>query len=707
MSFNGQNSSQKIPLAFALSSLMLFLIITLGAVISFSTYFNTKKAIEELTGSLFKEIAHKVFKITDNHFNEVEKINNLNVKLTNNKLISPNNQKVMGIYLKQIINSYPLFMWACFSDKNGSFTGAFRDKDGKTYLQLTNIKENGTTIKEKYYVNRHNEWMLIEKNPYLKFDPRKRPYYQKVLNSKKSAWIKPYLFFGSKRPGTTFATPYYAKSGELEGVFTIDFELNFISTFLSQLTVGVSGKGQVFIITNRGELIAHSKPELVLSKTDKLILGSDCKDPVVKNAARVLKVSEKNRLSLQADRKKQFYYDNEYYIVVTHPLVLDKDLNWQIVIAVPEDDFLRKVKQNNIVTMIITACAFVMAIIGGILLSKKISLPLKRVSKEMEDIGNLVIESKPFVPSLIKEINIMNDSIERTKNSLKSFNKYVPSGLVRYLMTQGIEAELGGEKKNLTVFFSDLADFTAISEQLSPEKLVKYLGIYLEETSNIIQSYQGTVDKYIGDAIMAFWGAPNSVENHALSACKAALAYQELLDKIMREWKQMGRKNIFRARIGINTGEVIVGNIGSPTRLNYTVIGDSVNLASRLESINKLYGTRIIISESTNSLVQSELKSRILDYVAVKGKTRGVAVYELVGSENKIEDSQKYLIDTYSKAMDLYKKRDWENAVKLFKDCLETNPHDKASQVIIQKCREYQKTPPPENWDGVSVLKNK
>ncbi len=206
---------------------------------------------------------------------------------------------------------------------------------------------------------------------------------------------------------------------------------------------------------------------------------------------------------------------------------------------------------------------------------------------------------------------------------------------------------------------------------------------------------------------MAFWGAPNSVENHALSACKAALAYQEMLDKIMREWKQMGRKNIFRARIGINTGEVIVGNIGSPTRLNYTVIGDSVNLASRLESINKLYGTRIIISESTNSLVQSELKSRILDYVAVKGKTRGVAVYELVGSENKIEDSQKYLIDTYSKAMDLYKKRDWENAVKLFKDCLETNPHDKASQVIIQKCREYQKTPPPENWDGVSVLKNK
>ena len=289
------------------------------------------------------------------------------------------------------------------------------------------------------------------------------------------------------------------------------------------------------------------------------------------------------------------------------------------------------------------------------------------------------------------------------KKGLRSFKKYVPADLVRQLIDLEKEAVLGGEKRTITILFSDIADFTTISEQLSAEALVEVLGVYFHEMSSIILQNGGTIDKYIGDAIMAFWGAPVPQTNHASLACMSALKCQDYLDRLAAAGKPF-----FRTRIGIHTGEVIVGNIGDEERLNYTIIGNSVNLANRLEGLSKYYGTRIIISDETMAQVAGEFVTRKLDLVAVKGQFHGMGVYELVGNGDDLAPDRLEFIELYHRAIDLYFRRRWQEALPIFQEALrKSGGADSASVLMAQRCTEYLATPPPEDWNGIYAFQAK
>ena len=216
------------------------------------------------------------------------------------------------------------------------------------------------------------------------------------------------------------------------------------------------------------------------------------------------------------------------------------------------------------------------------------------------------------------------------KAGLRSFQKYVPADLVRALLASGAEARLGGERKVLTVLFSDIAGFTGLAEKLDPEKLVDILAEYLEVMSQEIAETGGTVDKYIGDAIMAFWGAPRELPDHSVAACVAAMRMQERLLELREHAEQAGAPPL-HMRTGIHSGELIVGNIGSESRLSYTAMGDTVNLSSRLEGLNSFYGTAVLISEATFKAAEQEIVARPLERVSVKGRSKGTLVYELLG----------------------------------------------------------------------------
>jgi adenylate cyclase len=289
------------------------------------------------------------------------------------------------------------------------------------------------------------------------------------------------------------------------------------------------------------------------------------------------------------------------------------------------------------------------------------------------------------------------------------FGHYINATVVNELVANPEKARLGGDRRELTVFFSDIASFTTVSEQFQakPEGLVALLNEYLDEMTHIVLKYEGTLDKYEGDAIMAFWGAPLPQKDHALRTCLASLEMQKRLVVLRSKWTKEG-KPALTVRIGINTGIMIVGNMGGKDRFDYTVIGDSVNLASRLEGANKQYNSNIMISDFTYSHIKGKVIVRELDLIQVKGKTEPVKVYELLGtSDMALTDKQKQALELYHEGLKLYRERKWEEAIAYMQQVYSLDETCYAAQIYTERANLYQITPPPDDWNGVFVMTSK
>jgi adenylate cyclase len=258
----------------------------------------------------------------------------------------------------------------------------------------------------------------------------------------------------------------------------------------------------------------------------------------------------------------------------------------------------------------------------------------------------------------------------------------------------------------VTVFFSDIAGFTSISEKLQPEALVTLLNQYLSEMSDIVLNNRGTVDKFIGDAVMAIFGAPVDYPDHAASACVSALKMQERLLELNKKWSTDGFPPV-NCRVGLNTGDVLVGNMGSSRRMDYTVMGDEVNLASRLEGANKAYGTRLMISEATYLDAKDVVEARELDLLAVVGKQKPVRVYQLLAQKGALSPEMAKLLSFYAQALSIYRQARFADALEAFQKCLAIIPDDSVTKVYIERCRTYIENPPPADWDGVWRLTKK
>ncbi len=297
---------------------------------------------------------------------------------------------------------------------------------------------------------------------------------------------------------------------------------------------------------------------------------------------------------------------------------------------------------------------------------------------------------------------------ERGKKFIKNtFSYFVTQSVVDELLANPDKIKLGGEKKECTVFFSDVAGFTTIAEQLTPEALVRLLNEYLTEMTNIVFRYNGMLDKYEGDAIMAVFGAPISQPDHAFKACAAALEMQEQLVKLRELWGKQGRPQL-HARCGINSGLMVVGNMGSENRFDYTVMGDAVNLGARLEPANKQYRTKIMIGEQTYKLAGDKIIVRGLDLLRVKGKTEPVKVYELLGTPQKgISDRKKQVLDIFNKGFESYLQQNWETAMNYFRQALKIDPMDGPSITYVRRCEQFVQNPPDKDWDGVFTMQTK
>jgi adenylate cyclase len=316
----------------------------------------------------------------------------------------------------------------------------------------------------------------------------------------------------------------------------------------------------------------------------------------------------------------------------------------------------------------------------------------------------------PFATLSLNYLGVISYRVlfeEKEKRRVRgAFSQYVAPGYIQQILKDPGRLKLGGEEAELTVMFSDIRDFTAMSEKLTPTQLVELLNQYLTEMTEVVFQTRGTLDKYIGDAVMAFWGRPFiDLHDHAACACRAALHMSAKLKELNAEWTAQGRPAM-RIGIGVNSGPMMVGNMGSQRRFNYTVMGDHVNLGSRVEALNKEYGTEMIITENTLEQVKGQFAVRRLDLIRVKGKQQPVAIYELLGD---IADAARHadLVTQYEAALGAYQAGQWLEAGAAFERLAARYPDDRPTKVFLDRCRQFAQRAPEGEWEGVYTMTHK
>lgn len=379
---------------------------------------------------------------------------------------------------------------------------------------------------------------------------------------------------------------------------------------------------------------------------------------------------------------------------------------WTMLAVSPVDDFVGPLRRTNREVTAIIAVIALLEVLVIIVIFRNISRKVLEISGQFSEIGRFNLDLPISTTSVVREVEQIGRSIDQMKSSLQSFGKYVPRDLVRELVQSGRTAQIGGVRRRLTIHFSDIAGFTSIAEDLGPERMVDELGDYFATMCDVLVRHRGTLDKFMGDGILAFFNAPLEVPDHEIAACQAALEAQERLARYRAE-RAADDRPAFSARIGLAVGEVVVGNIGTADRFAYTVIGDTVNLASRLESLNKFYGTAIIGSGELRAATGDRFEWRHLDRVAVVGRSAGTDVYELLGARGAVADAARAARDAYEAALADYLASRFAEAARGFRDLSARQPDDAASLVMARRARKLSRKPPDPDWGGIYVHAHK
>lgn len=709
----------RIPFRIAISTVFVVLLVGTVAMSGILSYFNLRKTAEYLSSQVLDQTSSRIELWVKNLLSKANDQNQLNRSWLSDIKLGPESFTRLGSSWRRVMETQPYFTVLSVRLDNGSS------------LSIERMKEGKLTIRESQFDRANHTLRLFD---YWPDDHRKRKFYNQTTRNLPPGWSAPSEYLKAKEarnpiwtdahtirkgaeivPGVTYAAPFYGPEGELRGVTTVGFSTFAISEFLQKNPVGKEGFAFLIEKPSKEEprIISHPKPEIL---TGTVVNERGATQYVFvpfrklsdERVASFMEHLSRNDPETQGDGFRIFRFSaggTDYF--GSYRKMTGKEMpGWIIASIIPRKEIMGLVDRNNMETLMTGIVAFFLFLFASAWISGRIAKPLREIARESEAIGRFELDERPLGHSMIEEVDQLMVATDDMKRGLRSFGKYVPSDLVREILASGEEAELGGNKANLTVFFSDIEGFTPIAEQLSPEALVGHLAEYLGEMNQQICLEKGTVDKFIGDSIMAFWGAPAPNTEHALAACRAALLCQERLIVLRQKWKAEG-KPLFAHRIGLNTGEVIVGNMGSSNRLNYTVVGDTVNTASRLEGINKYYGSQIIIGQSTHALVKDHFLTRPLDLLSVKGKQAGIKVYELMGTITTSEEKKIRIAEFTADAFEAYLSKCWDEAIKYYEKVLLLNSGDQAASLMLARSKQYREGHLPGDWNGIHHLEYK
>jgi adenylate cyclase len=740
--------------SYVLVEVLLLLILVLGVL----SFFSKKQSEKDFQNFAVEYVDNFNRRTIIRIESEVKKVSQ--VPLYASKLLAPyikkgaqslpsNFKNPANQFLKEVLQDTPQLSSIYIGSKDGSFFQMRKVRDGSKYVLQENKtlpvvvsysirvidRSKGQPATETfYYFDDHDQLVDSEVNLSPIYKPSQRPWYQDAVNKKDMFIGSIYTFGLTPHLVMTSSIPILNKQGNVKGVVASDFNIRDLSLMLDRAKL--TKNTQAYLLARKAPADLNSntttpQPKIPNQDVEKAWIQDVLKLDVIATSeesplrgfgtnARTISMTERRNTDLWK-ALENFYEEKEEAFVVNinnklsvvniMPLGEDFGKEWLLLSIVPYADLTALFFSSKEDMFSLYIFILFIACLQVILLARRIAYPIEDLREEAIKIKNFDLDGAVPINSKIKEVTALADTMKDMKVSLKSFTKYMPRQLVLNLLKNGNDINIGGQAKKLTMFFSDIAGFTTISEALAPDELMRHLSEYFDETTGILIQEKGTIDKYIGDAIMAFWGAPNEDDQQAYNACKSALLIQRKLAELNKRWAVRGLP-ILETRIGIHTGTAVVGNVGSSDRMNYTVIGDAVNLASRLEGINKYYDTYIIVSETTHEEIKDKFLCRTLDIVAVKGKTKGVRIYELVAEHNNkllaADPAQADFIEKFEKGFDFYLNLIFAKALSLFKSLKNVfAPYDNLLNTYIERCENYVKNPPSDDWDGVYKLDKK
>lgn len=532
------------------------------------------------------------------------------------------------------------------------------------------------------YLSGWGEVVKVERAPELRYDPRQRPWYEAAAKAKGIANSGVYVFSGTGRPGLTLSRQIATEDGDLIGVFGTDLSIDTLSRFLDSHRVGQHGI--VFIMDEDGRLIGYPDPaRTVVQEGDRVVIAKAeaVADPVVAEAVR--------RRTAGAGDRFQADLAGQSYLVSFTRFPDDFGRNWTIGVVAAEEDFVGPLRQASMAILAIGTVFLLIASFAVLAASRLLTRPINQLIAETQRIRQLDLDAPVDVRSNVTEIHALSTALGSMKGALRSFGTYVPKDLVREIVSSGSESVLGGSRRPLTVLFSDLEGFTHATEHLSPEDVLAELSDYFEAMSRAIHGHQGTIDKFIGDGIMAQWNAPLTDLDHVANACRAVLACRRAEEAINRQ-RPEGRH--LHTRFGLHTGTAVIGNVGSRSRMQYTALGQMVNLASRIEGLNKSFGTRALVSGAVEENARGHFLFRPLGRVLASGTTTPVTLFELLD-----ESLDHHRAEAWRAPFAAWERRDWRAAKEGLAGFLGQYPADGPARLLLAALG----TLPGPEWDGI------
>ena len=604
------------------------------------------------------------------------------------KVFDPREARKREVVFQSQLLSQPTISWVAFGRPDGSFFAGHKLGDG--VIEMLEITPDRKIRTNRYEFIGNDFQLTGSRVEDTKYSVTDQEWFRVAIATNDEHWATLTTHPSGERLAAAFAAPIDIDQ-KPAGVIAIIIELTRVSNFLSQLTVGKSAGA--FILERNGKVVAAPDPdanEVMALKTDHPLF------PVAVDAIQ-------NASAYEPGEGEPFHTrvtrDGKAYQAVLTPISFP---GWSLVTVVPESEFLGPVQMTIRNLVIGLAVLIVLAgLLSAWLAQRLIAAPLIKVMNEIRHVERFDLDKVQRHPSRLNEIENLSGAIGDMAQGLAAFRKYIPADLVKRLISDGNGARLGGAVRPMSVMFVDLAGFTGMSERLG-DRIIPLLSRYFDSVSVQIQKQGGTIDKFIGDAVMAFWGAPAPNPDHAVDCCRAALACRRAVEEDLHD----DNGQPVKIRIGINSGDMLVGNIGSEVRLNYTVIGDAVNIASRLESTNKAYGSTIIIGPETRRLAGDRIVVRELDRLAVYGRAGGLQIYELLGMAGEC-DGELDWVACYEAGLAAWRARDFNAAIGAFGKAMDIRNDDAASAVMIERCTQQLENPAGEEWDGTTVARTK
>lgn len=571
--------------------------------------------------------------------------------------------------------------------------------------------EDGRRMERWRFLDRERKTIVETAPRPAAYDPRRRPWFTAARATAAVVKTDLYLFSSTGALGLTMARSVPGPAG---AVFGLDMTLDNLSGFLRAARIGASGS--IFLFGTDGQLIAWPDAEK-LTRVARTRGGGrevvragvdDMGDPAATAVYALFRAQ-----GMTPFGTRRMLVDGKAYLAGVRSLdELSGRGNYLAIIA-NEKDFLDTARRMRLQGLLFAAGLLALGVPLLLFVSANIARTLGRLTEETERISRLEMDSTQTISSRIDEVDRLGDAVSHMRSALVSACRYLPRSLVRQFMCSGTVPHLGGERRDISLLFTDVQNFTTLSDDMPPEDLMAAMTEYIEIVGRAILQSEGTIDKFIGDSVMAFWNAPLSTENHVENACLAALRLSKA-SRELNERREASGGPVMRTRVGIHTGTAIVGNVGASDRMNYTALGPVVNLASRLEGLNKYYATSILVSRDVRDKARRNFLFRSVDVVVPKGVRTPLPIFELVGAmpQSAYPDvaaprERLGYCSRWERAMTMYRTVRWEEALTEFTALREASPDDFVAAMYQQRVRRLLANKPGKDWKAVQKFMHK